>query len=219
MANKRKTNTEVDATEEELKIILAEVKAGKKIGRPINVDVERLSIFWFWYKQTRMIEWSLEQAKISEQTYKTIKDSKTFQRLLTLRAEDLKAVSFINLSKAVRGTPPGKRKELVWDHKAGEDGKGAMVIGEVSVPAIPGNIDDSKWLLSQVYSVGRPEASDDSVPQIGAPQNEAQAELMIKIFNGHYDHRNKQQSDTSGDGSGKSSRSKGTVTGDNTPKG
>jgi len=172
--------TDLDTYEVELKLILDEIKRGKEPqGRKIEITLERYKAFWFYFLQTRLIEWSYDKANISEQTWRTLKPSLVLQRLLELRSDDLKAVAMINISKRVRG------KEAVRDEN-----------GNIIVPALEGDIDDSKWLLSQVYKVGKEVTDKDDIPLVGAPRNESEAELMAKMLNWHYDYRNKNTTDS-----------------------
>lgn len=190
MATKKTATTEAEAYQIELDIILAEVKKGKEdTGRPIKISVETYKAFWFYYLQTRMVEWSCDKANISEQTWRTLKQSPYFQRLISLRGDDLKAVAMINLSKNVRG------REATYDKD-----------GNMLTPAVPGSIEDSKWLLSQVYQVGKPEEGGNDVPIVGAPRNEEEAKLMAQMLNWHYEYRNKQSS-----GGGSTTQSQGTA--------
>lgn len=198
MPTKTKNYTkETDEYQVELDLILSELKKGKEPqGRKIGINVEKYKAFWFYFLQTKMVEWSLDKANITEQTYRTLKTAPTFQRLLQLREEDLKAVAMINLSRSVRG------REAIVDQNTGKQ----------IAPAIEGSVEDSKWVLTTVYGINKQDDKGADVPIVGAPRNEEEAKLMAEMLNWHYEYRRKHAgSSDSTNGGGDTSKSKGTT--------
>lgn len=168
-------------TDELYKTIVAELttrEKGNKTGKKLGLTVDMLRQFLFYVSIGEDLKNAAELVQMNENTRQDYnKRSATFSRVTSLAKNNLTLRSKIAVYKAIEGQLP-QYYEITNPETQQKK--------YIELKEIPPNVAVAQWHLEKVNAYGN-EGKDDQ-PQLGAPQNEKEAELLLLIMNKHSDY-------------------------------
>lgn len=151
---------------------------GNKTGKKLKLTVDMLRQFLFYVSIGEDLKNAAELVQMNENTRQDYnKRSATFSRVTSLAKNNLTLRSKIAVYKAIEGQLP-QYYEITNPETQQKK--------YIELKEIPPNVAVAQWHLEKVNAYGN-ESKDDQ-PQLGAPQNEKEAELLLLIMNKHSDY-------------------------------
>jgi len=153
-------------------------KKGNVTGRKSSLTTEMLRAFLFYVSIGEDYKNAAEYSFMGENNRKDYQQrSKTFSEVSSLAKNNLTLRSKIAVYKAIEGQLPQYYEIINPDTQAKH---------YIELKEIPPNVSVAQWHLEKVNAYG--DEGKDEQPQLGAPQNEKEAELLLMIMNKHNDY-------------------------------
>lgn len=150
----------------------------KKAGSRIALTPEMLRDFLYYVSMGCDLKDSAAAVNLAEKTRQDYnRKSPTFSGVTDLARRNLSLRARITLAKAIIGQMPQYYK--IVDPDSGKP-------KYIELKEIPPNVNVAMWWLEKVDNIGGEEKND--APQLGAPRNEVEAELLEKLLNKHHDY-------------------------------
>ncbi len=167
---------------------LSEAEDPKGRGRKIELTAEKLHNFLFYLSMGASYKYASEWAQIPENTrQKYMAKSEEFRRVASLAKANVEIVALEVLYWAMVGRKPGYYEYI---HPITKEPT------YILLDAIQPNVKVAMWWLDKCrYFEKREEAEakEKGSNQLGAPQNEHEAELLEMLMNRHYDYVKRKQ--------------------------
>lgn len=168
-------------TDEVFKQVVSELSDRKektKGGRKLKLTSEMLHNFLFYVSIGETLKNAAEYSLVGENNRKDyIKKSPTFSELSSLAQGNITLRAKIAVYKAIEGQ---KAQYVKIKHPITQEEH------VIELKEITPNVAVAQWHLEKVNAYGNEE--DDKTPQLGAPRNEAEAELLLRLMNKHSDY-------------------------------
>ena len=168
-------------TDELHKQIISELSTRKKgnvVGRKSSLTTEMLRQFLFYVSIGEDYKNAAEIVHMGENNRKDYAQrSNTFSEVSSLAKSNITLRAKIAVYRAIEGQLPQYYKITNPETKQDK---------YIELREIPPNVAVAQWHLEKVNAYGN-EGKDDQ-PQLGAPQNEREAELLLLIMNKHSDY-------------------------------
>lgn len=168
-------------TDELYKTIVVELttrEKGNKTGKKLGLSVDMLRQFLFYVSIGEDLKNAAALVLMNENTRQDYnKRSETFARVTSLAKNNLTLRSKIAVYKAIEGKLP--QYYAITNPET-------QTVKYIELKEIPPNVAVAQWHLEKVNAYGN--EGKDEQPQLGAPQNEKEAELLLLIMNKHNDY-------------------------------
>lgn len=169
-------------TDELHKQIVSELSTRKektKGSRKIKLTSEMLRQFLFFASMGLSLEKSANKCGLGENTRKDYAlKSTTFSEVSSLAKDDPDDIAIMGMVEAMRGTKP-----YYFPLKNEETG----AIKYIEMGGKEPNVQIMQWWAIQKNLVGEAK-TDDTAPQLGAPRNKEEADLLLMLLNKHNDY-------------------------------
>jgi hypothetical protein len=170
------------ATDELYKKVALELSSRNKKtkgGRKLKLTPEMLRQFLFYVSMGESLKNAAESVYMGEKTRQDYNTrSETFSGVSSLAKNNISMRSRIAVAKAIIGRKPCYYKLL---HPATKQP------AYIELREVPPDVKVAMWWLEKVEKIGNQEKSE-SIPSLGAPQNEKEALLLESLLNRHADY-------------------------------
>lgn len=151
---------------------------GNKTGKKLGLTVDMLRQFLFYVSIGEDLKNAAEYVQMNENTRQDYnKRSATFARVSSLAKNNLTLRSKIAVYKAIEGQLP-QYYEITNPETQQKK--------YIELKEIPPNVAVAQWHLEKVNAYGT--NGDETAPQLGAPRNEEEANLLLMLLNKHNDY-------------------------------
>lgn len=151
-----------------------------KGGQKLTLTPEMLRDFLYYVSMGVDLKDSAAAVHLPEKTRQDYnRRSATFSGVTSLAKKNVSLRARIAVAKAIEGQRPQYYKLI---HP------GTQEPTYIQLKEIPPNVSVAQWWLEKVDKIGGEE--DGEAPQLGAPRNEREAELLEKLLNKHHDYVN-----------------------------
>lgn len=168
-------------SDELYKTIIKELstREGKnKTGKKMTLTPNMLRDFLYYVSMGVDLKYASEAVHLPEKTRQDYnRRSPTFSGVTSLAKGNVSLRARITVVKSIMGQLPQFYKLV---NPANGDVK------YIELKEIPPNVAAAQWWLQTVDKIGG--AEDTEAPQLGAPRNEKEAELLEMLLNKHYDY-------------------------------
>lgn len=153
-------------------------KKGNVTGRKSSLTTEMLRQFLFYVSIGEDYKNAAEYCLMGENNRKDYQQrSKTFSEVSSLAKNNLTLRSKIAVYRAIEGQLP-QYYELINPETGAKH--------YIELKEIPPNVAVAQWHLEKVNAYGN--EGKDEQPQLGAPRNEEEANLLLMLLNKHNDY-------------------------------
>lgn len=150
----------------------------KGTGRKLALTAEMFRLYLYYVSMGVDYKEAAESAGINERTRRDYAlRSTTFSDVSSLAKQNVSLRARITVAKSIMGQLPQYFKLV---HPETKDVK------YIELKEIPANVATAQWWLEKVDKIGG--AEDSEAPQLGAPRNEKEAELLERLLNKHHDY-------------------------------
>jgi hypothetical protein len=153
-------------------------KGKNKGGQKLTLTPEMLRDFLYYVSMGVNLQDSAEAVNLPEKTRQDYnRRSATFSGVTDLAKRNVSLRAQITIAKAIMGQMPQYYKIINPETNQPK---------YIELKEIPPNTAVAQWWLTTVDKIGGAEETD--APQLGAPRNEVEAELLERLLNKHYDY-------------------------------
>ena len=167
-----------DALHKKIVSELSTRKKGNVVGRKSSLTTEMLRQFLFYVSIGETLKNSAEYSFMGENNRKDYQQrSKTFSEVSSLAQNNLTLRSKIAVYRAIEGQ---KAQYVTIKHPI------TKADHIIELKEIAPNVAVAQWHLEKSNAYGS--EGKEEAPQLGAPRNEAEAELLLMLLNKHTDY-------------------------------
>lgn len=149
-----------------------------KGGQKITLTPEMLRDFLYYVSMGVDLNDASEAVHLPEKTRQDYnRRSVTFSGVTSLAKKNVSLRARITVAKSIMGQLPQYYK---LEHPVTKDVK------YIELKEIPANVNTAMWWLTTVDKIGG--GDEGETPQLGAPRNEKEAELLERLLNKHHDY-------------------------------
>lgn len=150
----------------------------KGTGRKLALTAEMFRQYLYYVSMGVDYKEAAESAGINERTRRDYAlRSQTFSDVSSLAKQNVSLRARITVAKSIMGQMPQYYKLIHPETGA---------VKYIELKEIPANVNTAMWWLEKVDKIGG--AEDGEAPQLGAPRNEKEAELLERLLNKHHDY-------------------------------
>lgn len=150
----------------------------KGTGKKLTLTPNMLRDFLYYVSMGVDLKDASEAVHLAEKTRQDYnRRSTTFSGLTDLAKRNVSLRARITIAKAIMGQMPQYYKIINPETNQPK---------YIELKEIPPNTQVAQWWLEKVDKIGGEEAND--APQLGAPRNEKEAELLERLLNKHHDY-------------------------------
>lgn len=151
----------------------------QETGRKRELPRETLHNYLFFLSISGKYELASESAGIPEKRRrKYMNESETFRAVSNLAKNNVTLRSRMAVAQSIMGRKPSYYKLI---HPVTQQPT------YIELKEVPPNVNAAMWWLDKVDKIGVVE-EDKGIPQLGAPRNEEEAQLLEMLLNRHYDY-------------------------------